>query len=484
MAVLLKYLLPILPFVLVFISSLYVPQDPDLGWHLKYGEYFFKTGQILRENTFSTEMADFKWANSSWGIDLISHLIFNNFGFIGLSIAAALVITLTFYFFSKVANLTTWDQTLLFPLLLFFEDPVNSVSFRGQLLSILFLGMLFYLLVSYQIAKSKKIWLVIPLFWLWINIHGQSVLGLLVFMAWMMIYLTVTYLTNDRSFDVLLRETKILGVVLLLTVAVTLINPFGLGVYVGAFSHFGNPQLQYIAEYLPFDDLSVPWWNQVFLGILLMFGFIFLYFTDSLKPKIPLLGITSLLYGMSFLVRRYAWSLYYLTLSILKPLSEFFKPQTVKNQQISALVILILSILIALSLKNPLTQFTNMSWDRFCQDYQGCSREATQFLIDHKLTENLLTFYDWGGWLIWNYPQLKPSIDGRMHLWKDEKGYSAFEEYYPLEQNFKDIDETNYNVVLMSPKKPMYVRLMELVRQKKWKLEYEDGYAGVFVRNK
>lgn len=470
----LTFILPILPFVLVFISSLYVPQDPDLGWHLKYGEYFFKHGQILRDNTFSTMMPNFKWANSSWATDLISYGIFSNFGFLGLTIAAALVVTATFYFFSKVANLTLWDQTLLFPLLLFFENPVISVSFRGQLLSILFLGILFYLLTSYQEYKSNKIFLVIPLFFVWINIHGQSVLGLILFLGWVVLHLIIKKLSGFQT----------LATVFILSVLVTLINPFGLGVYVDAFSHFGNPQLQYIAEYLPFDDLSVPWWNQVFLGILLLFGFIFLYFTDSLKPRIPLLGITSLLYGMSFLVRRYAWSLYYLTLPILKPLSEFFKPESIKNQQISALVILFLSILIALSLKNPLTQFTSMSWDKFCRDYQGCSREATQFLIDHKLAENLLTFYDWGGWLIWNYPQIKPSIDGRMHLWKDEKGYSAFEEYYPLEQNVADVDKSRFNVVLMSPKKPMYVRLIELVRQKKWKLEYEDDYAGVFVRNR
>lgn len=482
MAVLLKYLLPILPFVLVFISTLYTPQDPDLGWHLKYGEYFFQHGQILRDNTFSTTMADFKWANSSWGTDLITYLIFNSFGFLGLTIAGAVVITLTFYFFSKVAQLTVWDQALLFPLLLFFENPVNSSSFRGQLLSILFLGILFYLGLMYQKQKSKKIFLVVPLFLLWINFHGQSVLGLLLFITWIMIYLVVTYLANNRRFGVLVREAKTLGLVLILTVAATLINPFGMELYKTAVTHFSNPQLQYIAEYLPFDDLSVPWWNQVVVGILLMFGFIFLYFTDQIKERIPLLGITSLLYGMSFLVRRYAWSMYYLTLPLLKPLSEFFKPESWKPQQISAAIILVTGIMVV-TITKDFNGLRSFGWDNYCQQYISCSAKAVQYLIDNKLTDNLLTFYDWGGFIVWNYPQIKPSIDGRMHLWKDEKGYSAFEEYYPLEQNFKDIDQSKYDIVLMSPKKPMYARLLELVRQKKWKLEYKDDLAGVFVRN-
>ena len=41
------------------------------------------------------------------------------------------------------------------------------------------------------------------------------------------------------------------------------------------------------------------------------------------------------------------------------------------------------------------------------------------------------------------------------HLWKDEKGYSAFMEYYPLEQNWKDIDKTDYDIVYVTSDKPI-----------------------------
>lgn len=38
----------ILPFLTIFIASFYPSVDLDLGWHLKYGEYFFKNGEILK----------------------------------------------------------------------------------------------------------------------------------------------------------------------------------------------------------------------------------------------------------------------------------------------------------------------------------------------------------------------------------------------------------------------------------------------------
>src|SRR5579872_1531436 len=142
--------LPILPYLIVFIYSLYQPSDPDLGWHLKYGEYFWQHGTVLRNNTFSTMMPDFHWANTSWLTDIIGYPIFHLGGLFGLSIAGASVVTITFYFFAKAFKLSLWQQTLVFPFVLYLEDPVNAISFRGQQIALLCAGVLFYLISRYE----------------------------------------------------------------------------------------------------------------------------------------------------------------------------------------------------------------------------------------------------------------------------------------------------------------------------------------------
>ncbi|MBA3724247.1 MAG: hypothetical protein H0W89_05170 [Candidatus Levybacteria bacterium] len=109
---LLNKILPFLPYLFVFISSLYVPTDPDLGWHLKYGEYFFQNGNVLRENTFSTMMQEYQWANTSWLTDVITYGVFSFGGFGGLTLLGAGLVTATLYVFAKVAKLTVWDQVL------------------------------------------------------------------------------------------------------------------------------------------------------------------------------------------------------------------------------------------------------------------------------------------------------------------------------------------------------------------------------------
>jgi len=130
-----------LPFspIVCFLASLAFSTDPDLGWHLKYGEYFFQHGSVLRDNTFSVMMPQFHWANVSWGTDLLTYAVYHSGGFGGLTILGSMFVTATFFFFSKAATLSVWDEAFLFPLLLYLEKPLNVVSFRGQQISCFFL---------------------------------------------------------------------------------------------------------------------------------------------------------------------------------------------------------------------------------------------------------------------------------------------------------------------------------------------------------
>ena len=68
-------------------------------------------------------------------------------------------------------------------------------------------------------------------------------------------------------------------------------------------------------------------------------------------------------------------------------------------------------------------------------------------------------------------------------MWTDNKGYSAFEDYYGYEQNLKDINDSKYNTVFMSNTKPLYNKLMDEVEKGKWQLAYVDSDSGIFIRN-
>lgn len=489
-----------LPYIIVFFFSLYTPSDPDLGWHLKYGEYFWQHGQVLRDNTFSTMMPNYHWGNTSWFTDVISYTTYHFGGFFGLSLLGAAVVAATFFFFAKASRLTLWEKTFVFPLLLYLEAPINAISFRGQQLSLLLVGVMMYLLSRYE-ENPKILWFSIPLFFIWANVHGEFILGFVIFIVWLVLYLAQKLLRNvlqpqkgktkiqafistfKSNFRKTRRQTFSPFAILLLSFLATFINPFGYVIHKDAIAHIGSPLLKDIAEYLPFDMYSPVWWVQVFVGVLIFAGMTYYYFKGTLWEKLPLVGGGLLLFLLSIEVRRYAWPAYYSLTPLMVMVAAYFKPYSKKMTNVTTVFLLSITLMVAIWGRMPVTRYTTFNWDKYCEnDILNCSPKSAVYLQNHHLTRDLFSLYGWGGWLIWNYPQIKPTIDGRMHLW-EENGYSVFVDYYALEQNMKEIDKTNYNVVYISPAKPLYQHMQKLSQQKKWKEVYVDNKAAIFVRN-
>ena len=485
-------LLTFLLFVTVFLASLYNSADLDLGWHLKYGEHFVNPpageSRILKVNTFSSEMTNYKYPNTSWASDVILYIIYSKFGFLGISLLGALIITLTFYFFAKAANLTLFQKSLIFPLMIYLLAPQNAASFRAQSISFLFLGILFYLLLNpgrkkFDIGYLKfdiRHLFIPPLFFVWANSHGEYLTGLALFAVFTAVEIGISII--KRTTRPLIHVTPLITVFALSIIA-TLINPFGINIYLESLRHFGNPLQKFVIEWLPNEIFSAHWWNLVATGLVSVIGLIILIKNKKQKTTYyPLPAITFLLLALSFWSRRYSWNFYYMSIFLLAPIILAIETKDRKINFVLCSIIVFIFFIFALSSKMPLSQFQNMTWDKYCLEYVSCSPQSIKFLKKNSLGQNLYTHYDWGGYIIWNNKEIKPSMDGRMALWRDESGYSAFENYYALQQNQKDIDKSNYDTVLISPKKPLYLRLKELVSDGKWQLAYHDQNAAVFTR--
>ena len=238
-----------------------------------------------------------------------------------------------------------------------------------------------------------------------------------------------------------------------------------------------------IVEWLSPDDFSFVWWHQLIAGMALTLGLALQGTGRKTFDLAPFYLPSFILFIFTFWIRRYAWPFYYSSVFLLKPLISFIKPETKNYQLIVGGIFAVSFLLFSLWSKYPFTEFKSMNWDNYCRRSISCSPGAAKAVIDNKLNnDDLLTLYDYGGFLIWNYPQIKPTIDGRMHLWRNESGYSAFEYYYPIEQNLEDIDKSRYNAVLTSNRKPIYNRLVELRKEGKWVAVHVDKYSAVFVR--
>ncbi len=475
-----RHLISIFLFIIVFWGSLYYPADSDLGWHLKYGQYFIDHGKILRENIFSSSMADYRWINHSWGTDVLTYLVFNNWGFWGLAVAGGIVAVAIFFFYSQAANLNLWQKTILFPILVILETPLFFASFRGQMVTVLGIGLLLYLLNLYR-RKRNYLQLCMPLFLVWANLHGGFVLGLIIYLGWFFLDFLAKLTQNRELTKEFKNEVLFVIGILLVSIGLSLINPFGFGVYQEAIRHLNHMWLRAVGDWTPLPKFTIYWWQLIVWGGILIVSIIHLWKKRLVVQQLPLIGLVMLTYIMSIDKSRYVWPMYLISIPIVAPIIEIFRPKREILANALSILILVISLIYSAENHPTINQIRTLSWSKYCELYIGCSPQGAEYLVQNKPTGRLMTLYDWGGWLIWNYPEIKPSIDGRMHLWTDGN-YSAFGEQYIFEWGFKDIDKSTFDEAFISKNKPIYNRLISLAKEGKWQILYEDDKSAVFGR--
>lgn len=487
----------ILPFIILVFAyiniaagSFFYPLDYDLGWHLKYGQDVVDHGDISSINKWSADMPGHKWINSSWLSDVLRYLVFTYFSFQGLMIAGILTMLATFFLFARAGKLTWFASALVLPFVVYLEIPLTSASFRAQLLSLTGMGAIVWILESYRTGNKKFLFFLLPLFFVWTNLHGGFFLGLLFIAAWSILYIfQLTFIEKSLPFlGALKKHGLALSLALLGSFLVTLINPWGWELYaehvlVDFTSRFDKDPSQFLVEWKPLYSNSGLLTNHVIFGVVYVVSCLVLIWHKRHMPLFPIMAITTLMYLMAFNSRRFAWTTYLLSIPILGLAFSILSP---KKLMLSFSLAAIGSIVFMLYIweKQIPRKFFETDWNIYCQ-LTGCSPPSAEFILSRNLmSKPMYTTYDWGGWLIWNYPQIKPLVDGRMSTWTDDKGYNGFLNYIDYENDWKNIDESPYDVVYLSPgKRALFNRLLQLVDQKKWSIAYRDNFAFVFIRN-
>ncbi|MGD0548653.1 MAG: hypothetical protein ABR991_12620 [Terracidiphilus sp.] len=175
-------------FVSPFFASLDVQQggpvirDPDIWWHLRNAETLLQTHHFIHQDAYSFTTLGQPWIDPEWLAELPYLLGFRLLGERGLFLvmltAFELIIAgvlLLCYHRSgdvKAAFLAAWAAVLF---------AVINLGPRTILFGwICFIAMLL-LLEEFRRGRDR-LWLLVPLFCLWINLHGSWVIGFVFFL--------------------------------------------------------------------------------------------------------------------------------------------------------------------------------------------------------------------------------------------------------------------------------------------------------------
>jgi hypothetical protein len=110
--------------------------------------------------------------------------------------------------------------------------------------------------------------------------------------------------------------------------------------------------------------------------------------------------------------------------------------------------------------------------------------DAVQFVKENPIEGNMFNLYGWGGFLIWQLPEYKTFIDGRMPSW-ESNGNSPLEDYIEIKENknyelFESyVDKYNITWVLL-PKKNKLGNY--LAKQEPWDIYYDDPHSIIYAK--
>lgn len=478
----------LIPVVVFFTWMGTAVMDPDFGWHYRLGELILKTG-IPKTDPFSYTMPSYPFVDYEWGSNLLIYLGEKYLGGIMTAAIWAAIAVYTFWVAVPIWGKKYWWWAVWLGL----SVAAARFAIRPQVLSWLFTAIVVRMLFDETVAKKWK-WGLVPLIWVWANLHGSYLIGLGLWCGWWGVKM--------------LRMGKIfwteMGIGVAATI-VTLINPYGLRNWQEILMQMGQTRLfaATLEEWRPF-------WDKVDLGMMAIVAWLLAMgwrYRKALVIEEIVVGLAALTAGLSSLRHGV------LTMVILAPIS--IKLWLVLKQDLgktgvvlerwrifekgavaitAAIIILELSLLVRNHVKGYGWKFPD---------------KAVSHLQTAGYPKKLMADYGWGGYLIRKMPGERVFIDGRMSgwWWKGADGESehAYMEYLMMvgdpERNAqKTLDKYGINTVLWrkQEKVPEGIwgqkmnewglwadqggRLFELwLEQNGWKKVYEDEVSAVYI---
>lgn len=453
-----KKIIVILFLVSAFLIGFLPVKDTDFGWHYRCGNQFITTGKLCLTNEFSYFLPNYKAYYSGHLYDIALALIYNHGGFLAISIVGSIIFLLSALIFFSLINSEAWISISAFFIIIFLSQPIFNLGLRPQIISYLFLLLLLYILNH----KNSKSLFILPVFFLlWVNIHIGFFIGLLILFFYL--------LKQNRN-----NINPYLAIVLL-SILATLINPFGINVYVEIFRHTTVPLNKMIAEWQP-----ILW--QSFLIIIMNIVLI----TIMIKNKTITLYQSLLLLFFGILVLNAHRNLpFFYTIFFIIAINNL----KIKSRKFNGVLISLLSTLILLTIiiRVPVTIQHGTQWNIYCNNLITLSYPCAAIKKIPIRSGNIYASYEWGGFLIWQKPDAKVFVDGRMPAWRDENGISPYKVFLDIIQTQhgwnEKLNKWKTNYLLISNGTFLDLLLQKEAKKYGWQEKYRDNIA-VIYKNK
>jgi len=440
--------------------------DPDLGWHLKVGEEIAQSQLVPDINNYNYVFTG-HWVDHEWLSNFVIYEIYNNFGYLALSVFFAALMVLVLILLNREARRLYPSVAPGFILVLEILGIVASLPHLGvriQELGILFIVLLLLIINSYSRKKNWRILLFLPpLFYLWASLHASFLLGLGLLAAWVGIKIFVRIIRRFSSFSRLdfseslsSRHIFLFFVASVLSIGATLLTPYHFKLYSFLKDYQSSFYRSHIQEWLSQFSFPFIYWQLVYLALVVLFLSLYIYYIRRRKIlSINLWSLFLLVFFvfLSFQSRRHFPLMFVATFWFMLEIQTLVWSTEPSKKLFPYSVLLPVYLLICslLVITSQITQinFSNKPFQSFYKDYP---RDAVKFLQNHPEYDDarLFNHYAWGGYLIWTWPERQIFIDGRLPQ-LPLAGHTYLQEYYEFFKKDGQIEDKlkQYDIALV-----------------------------------
>ena len=509
--------------------------DPDLGWHLHLGKEILATRQLPQIEHHNYLLAGKEWADHEWLINLFSYWLYEKVGYFGLNLFFAAMVLATLLILAKLSdNFFSSSQPLFLGVFQIFGllALLPSLGVRMQEITLLNLAIIIVLLFSFKKKQNYLVLLILPpLFYLWACLHAGFLIGLLLLFSWAGFQALELFLKKyqQKFYFIDLNQTISLKSLLnflffsFLSFSATLVTPYGFKLYYFLTSYFNNFYLTNIVEWLPFYYLPVSPIRFFYYVIFILTILLWLIFALAKKNKESQLGqnyqinlwlvfISCLFFYLSIKSRRHFALFFVASLPLMVDFfSSYFKIEKnflkSKLGKLSPVVTFYLIISLVLVSLNYLFQIklTKEPFSNYCSIYP-C--QATNFLKNKFGDQNLRLFnsYNWGGYLIWVWPEKTLFIDGRLPQYPlaGQSLLAEYKEFFKKDRGLAKLNQYQIELVLLDKTKKYQLNWLEkylflyhqaeidqqknylvqnLEKTQQWQKVYQDEISLVYLKN-
>ncbi len=460
--------------VAVFSARLNLP-DPDVWWHTIVGQHILATHTWPRADYYSFTAPGAPWMAYEWLGEVVMALAAQLGFFKGLTallMVLGAIYTGLLYGYATLVSGNSKAGLVACAIFL----PLLTVFFtaRPQLIGYIFLVITIILLERYRQGKQKSLWILPPLFLIWVNTHGSFVFGLAVFgIYWVSGWFNFE-VGGVRAEPWTAAQRRHLALVFLLCVIALTITPYGTrqAAYPLQMAFAEPVNVAHISEW---QSLDFGIWQMKFLLVLIL---LFLFSHIPLRQTYRLETVALLLLATyaCFVHRRFIpFLVLIMTPLIAKMLARWIPKYRPEIDKPAANALLIGLVGFGLMMAFPsYKKLSEAVADRY-------PVKAVEYLSQHPEPGPMLNEYAWGGYLIWS-PDFhrKVFVDGR----------ADFYEFAGVLADYLSIVDLKPNTLFLLRKYGVRLCLIHqdaplatlLSATPGWKEVYQDKLSAIFVK--